>query len=193
MADCTEDLRSEHQGVLLMIDILGAMEDRFEQGQPVPPEDMREALDFLRTFVDRCHHAKEEGLLFPAMQEAHVADADETIERLEDEHVRGRELVGRIGDGIDRLDAGDISAGRELAEDLHAYGELLRRHIEVEDDVLYPMAADALPPAEQARLVDGYERIERDEVGEGRHEAYHEMLGRMKADYLDRSQPLKSG
>jgi hemerythrin-like domain-containing protein len=185
MADCTEDLRAEHQGVLLMLDVLGEMEDRFEAGQPVPAEDMREALDFLKTFVDRCHHRKEEGLLFPAMREAAVPDSAETIERLEREHVQGRELVGRVEEGVDRLEAGDITAGREVAEDLHSYGELLRRHIELEDDVLYPMAVDALPRNEQDRLVDAYERVERDEVGEGRHEAFHEMLGRMKAEYVE--------
>lgn len=192
MAGCTIDLRSEHEGVLLMLDILGAMEDRFEYGQPVPPEDMREALDFLSTFVDRCHHHKEEQLLFPAVREARLPDSGRILRRLMDEHRIGREYVGAIADGIDRLDAGDIAAGRVIAEDLHGYAALLRDHIAFENDVLFPLAEQGLDPAEQQRLVGGYERVERDEIGEGRHEAFHEMLGRMRADYLERPEKLKS-
>lgn len=192
MADCTMDLRSEHEGVLVMLDILGAWEDRFEYGQPVPTEDMREALDFLRTFVDRCHHHKEEQLLFPAVREAKLRDGEPMLARLEEDHRVGRATVGRIEAGIDRLEAGDIAVGRDLAEDLHGYGEMLRDHIAFENDILFPLAEQGLPPAEQERLAEGYETVERDVVGEGRHEAFHEMLGRMRTEYLERAEKLKS-
>lgn len=184
MADCTEDLRAEHRGVLLMLDILGAMEDRFEVGEPVPPEDLRESLDFLETFVDRCHHGKEEGLLFPAMVSADLPDTEDTIAQLQQEHVMGREYVGRIAEEIEAYEEGETSIGRTIAEDLHGYAQMLRRHIATEDDVLYPAAEEGLSPETQEELQSGYDRIERDVVGQGRHEAFHEMLDRMKAEYL---------
>lgn len=184
MADCVQDLRAEHRGVLQMLDILGAMEQRFEEGEAVPPEDMREALDFLRTFVDKCHHGKEEDLLFPAMTTAAVPGTADTITQLEQEHVMGREYVGRIAENTARYEKGEGWLGPKIAEDLHGYAEMLRRHIATEDDVLYPAAMEGLSEDTQARLIEGYERVEREVVGEGRHEAFHEMLERMKHEYL---------
>jgi len=184
MADCVADLRAEHRGVLQMLDILDAMQERFDENEPVPPEDLQAALDFLRTFVDQCHHEKEEGLLFPAMTSAAMTGTADLVTELEQEHVMGREYVGRIAEEIDSYSRGDQALGYQIARDLHGYAELLRRHIALEEDVLYPQALEQLPEYTQERLVEGYDRVEREVVGEGRHEAFHEMLARMRDKYL---------
>lgn len=182
--ECTSDLRAEHGGVLVVLDVVSAMEDRMEAGLDVPAEDLERVLEFLRVFVDACHHGKEEGLLFPAIRAAGIADAADILERLEAEHVRGRELVQRIEAGLGRWGAGDASAERRLAEDLHAYALLLRDHIALEDDVLYPLAEKDLSSEENERLKRGYELIETDVVGQGRHEEFHAMIDRMRETYL---------
>jgi hemerythrin-like domain-containing protein len=41
-----------------------------------------------------------------------------------------------------------------------------------EDRILFPMAGQVLPPAEQQRVADGFEHIEHAETGEGVHEKY---------------------
>jgi hypothetical protein len=40
-----------------------------------------------------------------------------------------------------------------------------------------------LPDAEAAKMIERFEEIERDRVGTGKHEAYHEMLHRLKDFY----------
>ncbi len=52
------------------------------------------------------------------------------------------------------------------------YVELLRGHIGKEDQVLFPMAGQMIPQAQQAGLVDRFETIEHEETGEGVHEKY---------------------
>jgi hemerythrin-like domain-containing protein len=68
----TDQLRDEHEGVKLMLAILGRAAARLETGQDVSPEDLAQMLEFITVFADKCHHGKEEELLFPAMEEAGI-------------------------------------------------------------------------------------------------------------------------
>lgn len=63
------------------------------------------------------------------------------------------------------------------------YEDLLRIHIEKEEQVLFPMAEELVPPDAAADLVARFDAIERERVGEGKHEEYHAMLDRLKAIY----------
>lgn len=181
---CTEELRVDHDGALLAVDLVAAMEERLEDGRDVPASDFEGMLDYLRVVVDRCHQGKEEALLFPAMREAHLDDAEDTIERLVSEHIRMREYAARIAEEISRYSAGDDSVVLGLVQNLHAYATLLRRHIVEEDEALYPLAEQRLPALEADRLRRGYAQIERDVVGRDRHDLFRAMLERMQERYL---------
>jgi hemerythrin-like domain-containing protein len=36
----------------------------------IPSGDPKANIDFLKEFADKCHHGKEEGILFPALEQA---------------------------------------------------------------------------------------------------------------------------
>ncbi len=81
--------------------------------------------------------------------------------------------------------SGDSSAPKGLAALRHnvsGYSSLLRAHIDKENNVLFPMA-DQLVSDREAEIQRAFDAIERERVGEGKHEAYHEMLTRLKAVY----------
>lgn len=182
----TQDLRSEHGAVHRMLRILEAMRCRVEAGEGVAAEDVLECVEFLRVFVDRCHHGKEEQLLFPAMLEARLSGTPGVIGRLLDDHVHGREAVGRMAAAAaasgDRDVVGDSLA---LSQAVTDYVGLLRAHIMLEETVCFEAADRLLPDETQRRLEEGYDRIERDVVGEGRHEAFHAMLDRLETRYRE--------
>lgn len=179
----TADLRSEHVGVGRMLGIMDAMAIRLRAGEPVTPDDLASSIEFLQVFVDQCHHTKEEQLLFPAMRAAGLTAAEETIIILLADHVRGREGAARIADAARRLAEGEEPAASELAESMSEYTGLLHAHIRREENDCFDIADRDLPPAVQDELVEGYERIERDVVGEGRHEAFHALLDRLSLTY----------
>ena len=183
--ECTRDLRAEHRAVTVVLTVIEEMEERMEEAIEVPADDMRDIVGFLREFVDGCHHAKEEKMLFPALREAGIEGMDDTIEQLETEHVMGREYVGRIDEEIERFENGDVTIARQLAEDLHGYAQLLRRHIDTEETLLFPQAEETLPPDEQARLAEEYDRHESETVGEGRHAEFHGLIDRLRMEYLE--------
>lgn len=166
-----------------MLGIMDAMAARLRSGEPVDPDDIEQAIEFLRIFADRCHHTKEEELLFPAMRAARISSAEETIVILLQEHVKAREAVVAIAAAAKRVADGDTSAAPGLADGVSAYTRLLHAHIVREENECFDLADAELPADVQDEIGEGYERIEREVVGEGRHEAFHAMLDRLSHVY----------
>jgi len=180
----TAELSQEHQAILLMISILGTMADRLEAGEKVEPVHLEEAVDFVRGFADKCHHAKEEDLLFPAMEKAGIPRTGGPLGVMLREHVEGRALVKAMADSIPGIRKGDDAAARRFAESARGYGALLSQHIYKEDNILYPMADARLSAATQDELSACFADVEKTVVGEGRHEEFHALLQRLEALYL---------
>lgn len=166
-----------------MLDILDAMAERLLARESVPAADAEGSIEFLRVFVDQCHHTKEEKLLFPAMRAAGVTAAESTIVALLADHEHGRAAVAGIAGAVGRLALNDDHAGDELAALIYEYTHLLREHISREERSCFDVADRDLPVTVRAELVEGYERIEREVVGEGRHEAFHALLDRLDQGY----------
>jgi len=167
----TDDLRDEHKAVLVAISIIEGIAGKLERGQAVPKEHLEQVSEFLRGFVDKCHHGKEETALFPAMQAAGVPRDGGPIGAMLAEHETGRALVRQMAE------TGSFArTGRQ-------YAALLRSHIEKENGVLFPLADKVLSGETQHRLEQEFERIEETVVGHGKHEQYHAMLRSLKALY----------
>ncbi|HZL05740.1 MAG TPA: hemerythrin, partial [Coriobacteriia bacterium] len=71
----------------------------------------------------------------------------------------------------------------ELANALTTYTQLLHGHIRHEEDDCFGPADRELPTEVQAELEEGYERIEREVIGGGVHEALHALLDRLGDAY----------
>lgn len=172
----TDDLKNEHEAVLVMLSILAKVAERLEQKAVVPQEHFGQMLDFLRGFVDKCHHGKEETALFPAMEGAGVPKDGGPIGVMLAEHEAGRSLVRQMAASSGRDDRAFTRAARD-------YIGLLTQHIARENGVLFPMADKVLSAETQVRLEHEFEEIEEKVVGAGRHEQYHAMLHALKEFY----------
>ena len=64
------------------------------------------------------------------------------------------------------------------------YVNLLRSHIWKENNVLFPMAEKAVPAAKLELLGEQFDGFEKEEAGEGTHEAFHEMIEKFSKIYL---------
>jgi hemerythrin-like domain-containing protein len=89
-------------------------------------ETVRQGVDFIRSYADKFHHAKEEAILFKYFDEK--LDIIKTICA---DHENARALVKSILVALDCRDSGTVST------QLQAYRDLLTEHIKKEDDVLY--------------------------------------------------------
>jgi hemerythrin-like domain-containing protein len=171
----TETLKHEHQIILVA---LGAVEGEMQQiqaGGPVDEERIRQMIDFIQNFADRCHHAKEEKLLFARMAERGLPVDGGPIGVMLQEHDDGRRFVRAAAGALARASAGDADARTVLTTNLLGYVRLLRVHITKEDNILYPMADGILTSADQTELAAAFDQVEAEEMGEGTHERYHQL------------------
>lgn len=179
----TADLRDEHEGVGRMLDVMDAMARRASSGETLSETHLDEVIDFLRVFVDQCHHGKEERVLFPTLEREGITTTAGVIKDLRAEHIEGRTATARITEATERLFHGGGITTAPLGDALREYTALLRRHIPREEDDCFDIADARLPASVQDALPAEYERIERDVIGEGRHEQFHLMLERLEAEY----------
>jgi len=176
----TEQLREEHEGIKLMLAILGKFCDMLGAGEKVNPNHAEGMLEFFQVFADKCHHGKEENLLFKAMVDRGFPRQAGPIAVMLHEHETGRAFIRGIAEAAAALGT-DPGAVRRVVENGRGYIELLRGHIHKENNILFPMADNVLSAEDQERLGEEFERFETEETGHGVHEAMLKLLAELKA------------
>jgi hemerythrin-like domain-containing protein len=179
----TEELKHEHDAVLVALQILDKVAAAIAAGNTPALTDLEQLLDFFMGFVDRCHHGKEEDVLFPELERRGVKREGGPIGVMLAEHELGRGHVRALAEGLGRARRGDAGATAAISEQAQAYRRMLQAHIDKENRILFPLADRVVPEDVAARLYAQFEAIERERVGEGRHEAYHELLHALKKRY----------
>lgn len=178
----TEQLKAEHEGVKLMLKI---MDKVFAKPEAMNQEHFTKMLEFLKVFVDKCHHGKEEDLLFPAMEKAGVPKEGGPIGVMLVEHQEGRGYIKGMSEAFDTLKKGERKASVKIAENGARYIVLLTQHMDKENTILFPMADMVLSKATQDELEEEFEKLEVERIGLGKHEEFHGLLHQLKGIYLD--------
>src|SRR3989304_1422677 len=101
MTTATGVLRQEHDAILRMLEVAEAVARQLDRGENVPADTLAGLLEFFRLFADRCHHGKEEDLLFPLLEKKGLPRAGGPLGGMLGEHERGRPPVRRMGGAAD--------------------------------------------------------------------------------------------
>ena len=177
----TDDLRTEHEAILLSLQIL---EKLIFKGEQTPSSfdisDARGIIAFLKLFADTCHHGKEEGILFPVYEQHGVPNEGGPIGVMLQEHVEGRQYIQSMSQALDQSPTDKINFSIAAKN----YISLLRAHIEKENNILYPFGDNFLTNEDQAELVKRFHAHEEQVMGKGKHEELHTQLERWEAKYL---------
>jgi hemerythrin-like domain-containing protein len=180
-----DELINEHEAVRLTLRILNRIgQEIATTGKISNPEHLDQLFDFFSTFVDRCHHGKEEEQLFPALEEVGVSREGGPVGVMLKEHQQGRDLVAKMKTALDKYENGNKDAAQIFVRHAKDYTTLLDFHIDKENNVLFPMAVKHLPESKLVELKKGFDRIETDKIGAGKHEYYHQMLDALEGIYL---------
>lgn len=183
MKPAIKDLMDDHQIILRMLRALNGMCLRLGEGATVALADLDAALDFIKVFADYAHHGKEEDLLFPAMEEVGFPRQGGPIAVMLMEHTQGRDYVKRLSEALERVRAGEAAALKDAARAASGYSSLLAAHIGKEDNILYPMAMDAIPAARWTVLKERFDRVEAERMGPARRAGYIALVDRLLAAY----------
>ena len=171
-------LGHEHKFIKKVVAALDRLASSTERAAAASPDRLREIIRFMREFADRCHHAKEEDVLFPAMEKKGVPEAGCPLGALRIEHQQGRALVTALAEATEALAAHKSEAADTIAETVREITELYTNHIWKEDEMVFPMVGRLFSDDERAALFEEFEKAE-DEIG-----ADHEALVSF-ADALD--------
>jgi len=166
-------LMIEHRLIERMVAVMDRHQKRIEGGQDPDPRLLDDIIDFLGSYADRCHHGKEEDLLFRALAEKPLApDMRSAMERLVSDHAHSRKLVGELVELNGRLWSGDgtatVSISRILAELVILYPD----HIHREDGMFFPQAMDYLDAQEREVMLQAFMDFDRRII----HEKYDKLV-----------------
>lgn len=181
----TEQLKDEHNAIKLMLRILERVCEKLESGEDVNPEHLGQILQFIKVFIDKFHHGKEENLLFPAMEKAGIPKEGGPIGVMLVEHNTGRDYVRGMSEAVVEYKTGSRQVSSKIVEDAKNYIKLLVQHIEKEDNILYQMAEMRLSEKKQEELLEEFNKVEPEKIGIGKHEDLHNLLTHLKEVYLE--------
>lgn len=182
-------LVDEHDVILSVIEAVETMAQRPENGV-VMDGFFEQACDFFATFADKCHHGKEEVHLFPMLESRGVPRQGGPIGCMLHEHDEGRAHIQAVRAAIGRAREGDPAASVVAKLEALAFCNLLRQHIEKENQVLFVIGDRVMNAADKELLLKRFNCAEHDTLPPGTHEKYISMARELReAAGLEDSSP----
>ncbi|MCC6521892.1 MAG: hemerythrin domain-containing protein [Polyangiaceae bacterium] len=144
------DLRSEHALIERLVGSLQTFAAARASGA-VDPAAGAAYVAFFRLYAGRYHHAREEGVLFPALvREAEVPADRGPLAALAADHAALETLLAQMEPALTSAEPG-VGAG-ELVLFARRHGAMLLHHIDAENDVLFVESEARLAQASVAEL-----------------------------------------
>src|SRR4030042_6166187 len=152
-------LMIEHRLIERMIRVIkGRLED-IKTHNAVDPGQVDTIIHFIRSYADRCHHGKEEDILFRALKDKPLSSEHRRImEELVEDHKLGRKITLSLLEANERHKKGDAAALSAIADGFRSLVEFYPKHIEKEDKHFFIPLMDYFSPEEKEALIkEGYE------------------------------------
>ena len=153
-----ELLMTEHLLLLRGLKLLEEAAAAVMQGD-AERDRLERILNFLLSFGDRIHNVKEENHLFPLMVENGISQ-EGLIKEMLLEHEAERELIARAMARLGKSGAAGAAEQELLAGHLRSYCAKRCEHIRLENEKLYPRAAEVLGAGDIERMVADFAKVE---------------------------------
>jgi hemerythrin-like domain-containing protein len=177
MLDVTAVMVEEHRLILRMIALVEHNARLVEEGRFEDWDFFLDAVDFIRNYADRFHHAKEEDVLFKELVKNGMPADNSPVAAMLMAHDEGRAFVKEMEAATLEIKSGNDLAGNaaKIVKNGAGYTALLTDHIDKEDNILYPLAERVLPEERRPAMVAQYQSAER-AAPEGLEERYRKMV-----------------
>ncbi len=155
-------LMIEHRLIERMIRVMKKEIDLIGKTGKARPEFIDEAVDFIRIYADRCHHGKEEDILFKQLSEKRLSDHyRHVVEELVEEHARARTMTGNLVSSKERYLAGDAKALDEIKGTMAQLVDFYPLHIEKEDRHFFIPCMEYFSSREQDVMLEAFYEFDR--------------------------------
>lgn len=169
-------LMIEHRLIERMASVMEMQAEAMQAGQELDPRFIPEAVDFMRTYADRTHHGKEEDILFKVLKGKKLsAEHRRTLEKLETDHVKAREMVGKLAALGEEHLRGSPSAAFQASMLMKDLVTFYHTHIELEDQGFFVPVMEYLSAEERQVMLEDFRDFDSRMV----HERYAKAVERM--------------
>ena len=166
-------LMIEHRLIERMIDVMREELVLILKEKKVDPEFIEMAVDFIRTYADRCHHGKEEDILFRDLGGKKLTDDHKRIVgELVEEHRLGRKITGRLVEANAKYVQGSQEALSVIMDCIKSLVEFYPKHIEKEDKHFFIPCMDYFTDSEKDTMLKEEWEFDKSLI----HEKYQNMV-----------------
>ncbi|MDD4528116.1 MAG: hemerythrin domain-containing protein [Candidatus Margulisbacteria bacterium] len=166
-----QKLMTEHDLIKRLLALVPNICANFDVSSMSQKQLITESVDFIKTYADRFHHAKEEDILFK-----YFDDNSDFIQVMLSDHTAGRSYVAGILDGLAENNESKIKTN------LLSYAELLTEHINKEDEILYPFLEKQLSASLISEMYDKF--LEVDKSFAGTEQKYSEWVKKLEKNLI---------
>jgi hemerythrin-like domain-containing protein len=172
-------LEAEHRLVLEVADAADRECDHIEATGSVRADLAGDIIGFFRYFNDGLHDPKEEDLLIARCHRRGMTEEDEPLEQMIGEHEWCRGKLDGLEQTLERLSPTDAAGALDFAARLREYVEVIRCHIEVEEDVFFDTAQHYLTMNDRRELTEEFEAVHWDEIEDGVASYWEDLAHRL--------------
>jgi len=150
---------------------------RISETSEVDPAFIDVAVDFVKTYADKCHHGKEEDILFRDLANKQLSpEHKKVMSELMEEHIYARKTTRRLAGAKERYEQGDKDAVEEVMACLKELTEFYPAHIEKEDRHFFIPCMEYFSKQEQADMLAEFWEFDRKLV----HERYRLVVEQLE-------------
>jgi hemerythrin-like domain-containing protein len=153
-------LCDEHEALREVLDALELVLDGQRVDDQLDGELAFDALQWFERFVDGLHQDREELGLFPRLEQRAPEETRRVLEELMRWHSDERRRLEEMRAQIEGAARGDPWSRDLFTDAARAYIEVQRKHSQVEDARLIPLARSVLTPEDDDLILAEYERLE---------------------------------
>jgi len=168
----------EHRLIERMIGIIKDRSEVMSEQKRVDPVFIDVVVDFLRTYADRCHHGKEEEILFRDLAKKQLSDEHKkTMDELVEEHIYARKTVRMLEASKEGYVQGKKEALRDVISILKQLIDLYPMHIEKEDRHFFPPSMEYFTKRELDEMLHEFWEFDRKMI----HEKYKGVVDNIRS------------
>jgi hemerythrin-like domain-containing protein len=170
-------LMIEHRLIERMVKVIRGELQKISEENEVDVLFIDTAVDFFRTYADRCHHGKEEDILFRDLDKKPLStEHKKTMQELIQEHVYARKTVGRLVEAKEKYIQHDNNALEDIVAIISELVEFYPKHIEKEDKHFFIPVMKYFTKQEQDDMLQEFWEFDRKLI----HEKYKAVVERLE-------------
>jgi hemerythrin-like domain-containing protein len=171
-------LMIEHREIERLIALMQKEGDRIKEDKLTDIDFIDDCIDFIKTYADRCHHGKEDGILFKELENKKLNNEHlKILKQLKKDHNIIRGITSKLIDARDKYSNSEDDASKQIfAFEIHSYLEefidFYPTHIIKEEKEFFLPCVDYFTDNEKKEILDKFWELDRKLI----HEKYREML-----------------